>query len=205
MGAITSPTQKWRMDKDGKFLALRVSTLANMGGYLSSFAPLIPTFLYGTLLAGVYTTPAVYVEVRAVFTNTVPVDAYRGAGRPEAAYLLERLVDRAARETGLSQVDIRRKNFIPSDAFPYQTPVALQYDSGDYDATLDQALKAADVDGFESTPGGGGGEGGQAAWDLGYATYIEACGVAPSAVPGRSAPAPGSTRRPRCASIRPAR
>ena len=170
------------LDKDGKFLALRVSTLANMGGYLSSFAPLIPTFLYGTLLAGVYTTPAVYVEVRAVFTNTVPVDAYRGAGRPEAAYLLERLVDRAARETGLSQVDIRRKNFIPSDAFPYQTPVALQYDSGDYDATLDQALKAADVDGFEGRRAAAEKEG--KLRGLGYATYIEACGVAPSAVAG---------------------
>jgi carbon-monoxide dehydrogenase large subunit len=170
------------LDKDGKFLALRVSTLANMGGYLSSFAPLIPTFLYGTLLAGVYTTPAVYVEVRAVFTNTVPVDAYRGAGRPEASYLLERLVDRAGRELGMSQVDIRRKNFIPSDAFPYQTPVALAYDSGDYDGTLDEALKTADVDGFEGRRAAAEKEG--KLRGLGYATYIEACGVAPSAVAG---------------------
>ena len=170
------------LDKDGKFLALRVKTLANMGAYLSSFAPLIPTFLHGTLLAGVYTTPAIYVEVRAVFTNTVPVDAYRGAGRPEASYLLERLVDRAARELGMSQVDIRRQNFIPSDAFPYQTPVALEYDSGDYGATLDQALKSADVDGFEARRAAADKEG--KLRGLGYATYIEACGVAPSAVAG---------------------
>ncbi|MBL4721979.1 MAG: xanthine dehydrogenase family protein molybdopterin-binding subunit, partial [Alphaproteobacteria bacterium] len=125
------------MDADGKFLALKVSTKANLGAYLSTFAAAVPTYLYGTLLAGVYATPAVYVEVKAVFTNTVPVDAYRGAGRPEASYLLERLVDRAARETGIDQAELRRKNFIASDAFPYQTPVALAYDSGDYFATLD--------------------------------------------------------------------
>ncbi|HJO72752.1 MAG TPA: xanthine dehydrogenase family protein molybdopterin-binding subunit [Rhodospirillales bacterium] len=170
------------LDKDGKFLALRVSTLANMGSYLSTFAPLVPTYVHGTLLAGVYTTPAVYVEVRAVFTNTVPVDAYRGAGRPEAAYLLERLVDRSARQLGMSQVDIRRKNFIPSDAFPYQTPVALEYDSGDHEATLDQALKAAEVDGFKVRQAASKKEG--KLRGIGYSTYIEACGVAPSAVAG---------------------
>ena len=125
------------MDEDGKFLGLRVHTIANMGAYLSTFAPCIPTYLYATLLAGVYTTPVIYVEVKAVFTNTVPVDAYRGAGRPEATYLLERLVDKAAREMKMDRVEIRRKNFIPKDAFPYQTPVALQYDSGDYQSTLD--------------------------------------------------------------------
>ena len=170
------------LDKDGKFLALRVSTLANMGSYLSTFAPLVPTYVHGTLLAGVYTTPAVYVEVRAVFTNTVPVDAYRGAGRPEAAYLLERLVDRSARQLGMSQVDIRRKNFIPSDAFPYQTPVALEYDSGDHEATLDQALKAAEVDGFKVRQAASKKEG--KLRGIGYSTYLEACGVAPSAVAG---------------------
>ena len=170
------------LDKDGKFLALKVSTLANMGAYLSTFASAVPTYLHGTLLAGCYTTPIIYCEVRAVFTNTVPVDAYRGAGRPEATYIVERLVDRAARETGISQTDIRRRNFIPSDAFPYQTPVALQYDTGDYNATLDLALKQADVDGFakrkkESEANG-------KCRGLGFSTYIEACGVAPSAVAG---------------------
>src|SRR5262245_32426920 len=96
------------LDKDGKFLALRVATMANMGAYLSTFASCIPTYLYATLLAGVYTTPAIYVEVKAIFTNTVPVDAYRGAGRPEATFLLERLVDVAAKESGLDRVEIRR-------------------------------------------------------------------------------------------------
>src|SRR5215470_12011301 len=137
------------LNNDGKFLGLRVSTIANMGAYLSTFATSVPTYLYGTLLAGVYTTPAIYCEVKAVFTNTVAVDAYRGAGRPEATYLLERLVDKAAREMKMDRVEIRRKNFIPRDAFPYQTPVALQYDSGDYHSTLEIAEKKADVAGFE--------------------------------------------------------
>ncbi len=108
----------------------------------------MPTYLYATLLAGVYKTPAIYAEVKAVFTNTVPVDAYRGAGRPEATFLLERLVDTICHDTGHDRMEIRRKNFIPRDAFPYQTPVAVQYDSGDYFATLDAAMKAADWAGF---------------------------------------------------------
>ena len=170
------------LDKEGKFLGLRVRTLANMGAYLSSFAPAIPTYLHATLLAGVYTTPLIYANIRAVFTNTVPVDAYRGAGRPEASYLLERIVSKAAREMGIDQVEIRRKNFIPSDAFPYQTPVALQYDSGDYEATLSAALKAADVDGFAARKEAAARDG--KLRGLGYSTYIEACGVAPSAVAG---------------------
>ena len=170
------------MDKDGKFLGLKVSTKANMGAYLSTFAPCVPTYLYATLLAGVYTTPQIYCEVQAVVTNTVPVDAYRGAGRPEATYLLERLIDRAARETGLEQVEIRRRNFIPSDAFPYQTPVALQYDSGDYTATLDQAMTAARIDGFAKRKADAEKRGKRRG--LGYSTYIEACGIAPSAVVG---------------------
>src|SRR3712207_7737128 len=93
-----------------------------MGAYLSTFAPCVPTYLYATLLAGVYSTPTIYAEVKAVFTNTVAVDAYRGAGRPEATYLLERLVDVAAAETGIDRVEIRRRNFIPTASFPYQTP-----------------------------------------------------------------------------------
>src|SRR5664279_3416506 len=120
-------TAEVALDRDGNFLALRVKTLCNMGAYLSTFAPAVPTYLYATLLAGVYKTPAIYVEVKAVFTNTVPVDAYRGAGRPEASFLLERLVYTICHDTGHDRVAIRRRNFIPSDAFPYQTPVALQY------------------------------------------------------------------------------
>jgi len=170
------------LDKEGKFLALRIATKANMGAYLSTFAPCVPTYLYATLLAGVYTTPLIYCEVKAVFTNTVPVDAYRGAGRPEASYLLERLIDRAARESGIEQVEIRRRNFIPADAFPYQTPVALQYDSGDYQSTLDQALTSAGVAGFAKRKAESEKRGKRRG--LGYSTYIEACGIAPSAVVG---------------------
>ncbi|HWT96004.1 MAG TPA: xanthine dehydrogenase family protein molybdopterin-binding subunit [Terriglobales bacterium] len=170
------------MDKDGKFLGLRVSTKANMGAYLSTFASCVPTYLYATLLAGVYTTPAIYAEVKAVFTHTVAVDAYRGAGRPEATYLLERLVEKAAREMKMDQVEIRRKNFIPKDAFPYQTPVALQYDSGDYQATLDMALKTADWAGFEARRQEAAKRG--KLRGIGISTYLEACGIAPSAVVG---------------------
>jgi carbon-monoxide dehydrogenase large subunit len=170
------------LDASGNFLALRVSTLANMGGYLSTFAPCIPTYLYATLLAGVYKTPVVYCEVKAVFTNTVPVDAYRGAGRPEATFLLERLVDVCAHDTGADRVAIRRQNFIAADAFPYQTPVALQYDSGNYQATLDECLKAADYAGFEARRAAAASRG--KLRGIGISTYIEACGIAPSAVVG---------------------
>ncbi len=170
------------LDDEGRFLALRVRTLANLGAYLSTFAPCVPTYLYATLLAGVYTTPAIYAEVKAVFTNTVPVDAYRGAGRPEATFLIERLVDIAALEMGMDRVEIRRRNFIPKDAFPYQTPVALQYDSGDYHRTLDEALKAAKWDTFEQRRAEAARRG--KLRGIGISTYIEACGIAPSAVVG---------------------
>jgi carbon-monoxide dehydrogenase large subunit len=170
------------IDKDGKFLGLKVSTVANMGAYLSTFAPCIPTYLYATLLAGVYSTPAIYAEVKAVFTNTVAVDAYRGAGRPEASYLLERLVDKAARQLKVDRAELRRKNFIPRDAFPYQTPVALQYDSGDYHSTLDIALKEADYTGFEKRRADAKAKG--KLRGIGISTYLEACGIAPSAVVG---------------------
>jgi len=175
-------TAEMAVDKDGHFLGLRVSTLANMGGYLSTFAPCIPTYLYATLLAGVYKTPVIYCEVKAVFTNTVPVDAYRGAGRPEATFLLERLVDAVAKDTGVDRVELRRRNFIAPDAFPYQTPVALQYDSGNYQATLDAALQAADAAGFEARRATAKARG--RLRGLGISTYIEACGIAPSAVAG---------------------
>jgi aerobic carbon-monoxide dehydrogenase large subunit len=175
-------TAEMALDVDGHFLALRVNTLANMGAYLSTFAPCVPTYLYATLLAGVYKTPVIYCNVKAVFTNTVPVDAYRGAGRPEATYLLERLVDVIAQETGIDRVEIRRRNFIPRDAFPYQTPVALQYDSGDYFTTLDVALKNAGWDSFEGRRTEAKQRG--KLRGIGISTYLEACGIAPSAVVG---------------------
>ncbi len=171
------------VDAQGKFLALRVNTLCNMGAYLSTFAPAVPTYLSATLLAGVYTTPAIYAEVKAVFTHTVPVDAYRGAGRPEATYLLERLVDVIAHDTGLDRVAIRRLNFIPRDAFPYQTPVALNYDSGDYEATLKAALAAADWDGFPARRRAAAARG--KLRGIGISTYVEACGIAPSKLVGQ--------------------
>jgi carbon-monoxide dehydrogenase large subunit len=170
------------LDAEGRILGLKVHTHANMGAYLSTFAPCVPTYLYATLLAGVYTTPVIYAEVKAVFTNTVPVDAYRGAGRPEATYLLERLMDVAAAEIGMDRVAFRRKNFIPVDAFPYQTPVALQYDSGNYFATLDAALESADWKGFEARRAAAKAKG--KLRGIGISTYLEACGIAPSAVVG---------------------
>jgi carbon-monoxide dehydrogenase large subunit len=168
------------MDKDGKFLAMRVHTTANLGAYLSTFASCVPTILYATLLAGQYTTPLIYCEVAAVFTNTVPVDAYRGAGRPEATYVVERLVETAAREMKLDPAEIRRRNFIKT--FPYQTPVALQYDTGDYAATLDAAIKMADVAGFQKRKEEAAKKG--KLRGLGYCCYIEACGIAPSNIAG---------------------
>ena len=168
------------LDKNGKFLAMRVHTTANMGAYLSTFASCIPTILYATLLAGQYTTPAIYCEVTAVFTNTAPVDAYRGAGRPEATYVVERLVETAAREMGIAPAELRRRNFITQ--FPYQTPVALCYDIGNYDATLTEAMKLADVAGFENRRKDAEQRG--QLRGLGYSTYIEACGLAPSNIAG---------------------
>jgi carbon-monoxide dehydrogenase large subunit len=168
------------LDGNGRFLAMRVHTIANMGAYLSTFATSIPTILYATLLAGQYATPAIYAEVKAVFTNTVPVDAYRGAGRPEATYVVERLVETAARETGIDPAEIRRRNFIRE--FPYTTPVGLTYDTGDYEALLARAIKLADVAGFagrrEASKQNGKLRG------LGYSCYIEACGLAPSKIAG---------------------
>jgi len=168
------------LDKDGKFLAMRVHTTAAMGAYLSTFASCIPTILYATLLAGQYTTPAIYAEVTAAFTNTAPVDAYRGAGRPEATYVVERLVHQAGIDLGIAQDEIRRRNFIRS--FPYQTPVALVYDTGGYDATLDGAMKTADVAGFPARRAEAAKRG--KLRGIGYASYIEACGIAPSNVAG---------------------
>jgi carbon-monoxide dehydrogenase large subunit len=168
------------LDKDGHFLALKVHTNANLGAYLSTFSTAVPTILYATLLAGQYSTPQVYVEVDAWFTNTAPVDAYRGAGRPEATYLLERLVSRAAWETGIGQDEIRKRNFIK--AFPYQTPVALQYDTGDFHACMNESQKLADVAGFEKRKTASAAKG--LLRGIGYSSYIEACGIAPSNIAG---------------------
>jgi len=166
--------------EDGTFLGLRVDTKANLGAYLSTFGSSIPTYLYATLLAGCYTTPAIYANVKAIFTHTTPVDAVRGAGRPEAAFLLERLVDIAAREMGIDRVEIRRKNFITK--FPYQTPVALEYDAGDYPAALDKALELADWEGFGARRAEAKKRG--KLRGIGLSTFVEACGIAPSAVAG---------------------
>jgi len=157
-----------------------VKTTANLGAYLSTFSSCIPTILYATLLAGQYTTPLIYCEVTAVFTNTAPVDAYRGAGRPEATYVVERLVETAAREMQIDRAEIRRRNFIRE--FPYQTPVALQYDTGNYEATLKAAQQLADISGFEKRKADSLKR--NKLRGLGYACYIEACGIAPSNVAG---------------------
>ena len=169
-------------DKDGKFLALRTDTLANMGAYLSTFAPCIPTYLHGTLMAGNYATPLIYVHVRAVFTNTVPVDAYRGAGRPEATFSIERVVDKAARELGIDPMEIRRRNFVKPDQFPYQTPVAVLYDTGNYHATMDKLEAMSDRAGFAARREASKGRGKLRGY--GVASYIEACGIAPSSLVG---------------------
>ncbi len=173
-------TAQLALDKDGKFLALRADTTANLGAYLSTFSTCIPTILHATLLAGQYKTPHIYCEITAVFTNTAPVDAYRGAGRPEATYLLERIVETAARETGLDPAEIRRRNFITE--FPYATPVGLTYDTGDYEATMARAIELADVAGFAARRAASEAQGLKRG--LGYSAYIEACGIAPSSVAG---------------------
>jgi carbon-monoxide dehydrogenase large subunit len=168
------------LDADGKFLALREYATVNLGAYLSTFATCVPTILHSTLLAGQYTTPAIDSEITAVFTNTAPVDAYRGAGRPEATYLVERLVETAAREMKIDPAELRRRNFIKT--FPYATPVGLTYDSGDYEATLAKAMEVADVKGFAKRKDASAGKG--LLRGIGYASYIEACGIAPSSVAG---------------------
>ena len=124
------------LDENNKIVGLRVDTVCNLGAYLSAFSVVVPTYLHGTLLSGQYDIPAIYTNVKGMATNTVNVDAYRGAGRPEATYLLERTMETAARGVGMDPAEFRRVNFIPKDAFPYQTQVALQYDIGDYEPCL---------------------------------------------------------------------
>ncbi len=165
---------------DGKITAIKVKTIANLGAYMSTFSSSIPTYLYATLLSGQYDVPAIHCEVDAVYTNTVPVDAYRGAGRPEATFVVERLIEVGAREMGIDPSDLRKKNFIKS--FPHQTPVIMTYDAGDYLASLRRAMDMADVKGFGKRKR----ESGRAGKlrGLGYSTYIEACGIAPSQAVG---------------------
>ncbi|MBB5515509.1 carbon-monoxide dehydrogenase large subunit [Rubricella aquisinus] len=168
---------------DGEILAIRTNTLANVGAYLSNFSTATPTFLHGTLMAGPYKVPHVYVNLKAVFTNTAPVDAYRGAGRPEATYSIERAVDKMARELKLDPVEVRRKNLLTPDQFPYTTPVALVYDTGNYQATLDKALELADYAGFEARAAESKSRG--KLRGMGLSTWIEACGIAPSHLVGQ--------------------
>ncbi len=179
-GRDHATTAELAMDEKGNFLALRVKTIANMGAYLSTFASSVPTILYATLLAGQYKTPAIYAEVKAVFTNTAPVDAYRGAGRPEATYVVERLVETAARDMNMDPAAIRRQNFITE--FPYATPVGLTYDTGDYAAHLDKVLELADVAGYPARKAESAAKG--RLRGIGYSCYIEACGLAPSNIAG---------------------
>jgi carbon-monoxide dehydrogenase large subunit len=167
---------------DGTITALKVDTLANLGGILSTIAPGIPTTLYGRMLSGAYRIPAIHCRVRGVYTNTGMVDAYRGAGRPEATYVIERAVDLVARELGLDPVEVRRRNFIPPDAFPYDPAGILRglhYDTGDYEKALDRALEIVDYVGFRAEQEAARAEGRYLG--IGFSTYVEICGVAPSA------------------------
>jgi len=168
-------------DSDGKITGLKVHTTANLGAYMSTFSSAVPTFLYATLLSGQYAIPHIYAEVDAVYTNTVPVDAYRGAGRPEATFVVERLVEVGARELGLDPADLRKRNFVKQ--FPYQTSVASLYDAGDYDASLQKALQIHDYKGFGKRKRDS--ERNGKLRGIGFATYIEACGVAPSSLVGQ--------------------
>jgi carbon-monoxide dehydrogenase large subunit len=169
-------------EKDGSFIAFRTETMANVGAYLSNFATVTPTFLHGTLMAGNYTVPNVYVNVKTVFTNTAPVDAYRGAGRPEATYSLERVIDKAALELGIDPIAIRRKNFIKPDQYPYASAAGLEYDSGNYDGAMDRLETMMDRDGFAERRKASEAKG--MLRGLGINSYVEACGLAPSNLVG---------------------
>ncbi len=166
------------IDKDGKFLALRTRNVANMGGYLSNFGPFIPTMAGTGVLASVYGFQAVYANVIGVFTNTVPVDAYRGAGRPESNYMVERLIDAAAREIGIDRVELRRRNMVGPEAMPHSTPVGKTYDSGDFRQVLDHALATMDWAGFEARRTEAAKRGKRRGIGLSY--YLEATGGGPT-------------------------
>jgi carbon-monoxide dehydrogenase large subunit len=169
-------------EKDGSFIAFRTETLANVGAYLSNFSTVTPTYLHGTLMAGNYTVPNVYVNLKAVFTNTAPVDAYRGAGRPEATFSIERVIDIAARELGIDPIALRRKNYVKPDQFPFASAAGLEYDSGNYDAVMDKLEAMLDRPGFAARRKASEDKG--MLRGLGINSYIEACGIAPSNLVG---------------------
>jgi aerobic carbon-monoxide dehydrogenase large subunit len=170
------------LDADGHFLGLHVQTFANLGAYVSTFGAAIPSAIYSALFAGGYRTPAIFVEVTGVFTNTTPTDAFRGAGRPEACYVLERLADAAAEKLAIDRADIRRRNLIPPDAMPYKTPIGPTYDCGDFPKVFARALALADYDGFARRRAEAGKRG--RLRGIGLACYVESSGVAPSRFAG---------------------
>lgn len=173
-------TAEMAFDLNNKLTGLRVDTIANIGGYMSLFSSSVPTYLYATLLSGQYVIPAIHANVRAVYTNTAPVDAYRGAGRPEACFVMERMMETAARQLGEDPAELRRKNFVTE--FPYQTPVIMAYDTGDFGLSLDNALKTSDYAGFPARREEAALRGKMRG--IGLSCYIEACGIAPSAAVG---------------------
>ena len=173
-------TARMGFDADNKIVGFKIDTIANLGAYMSLFSSATPTYLYATLMSGQYDISNIHCNVRTVYTNTVPVDAYRGAGRPEACFVVERLMETAARELGVDPAELRRNNFIGE--FPHQTPVIMAYDAGDYAGNLDQAMAAADVAGFAARKAASAAQG--KLRGLGYSSYIEACGIAPSAAVG---------------------
>ncbi|HUG16331.1 MAG TPA: xanthine dehydrogenase family protein molybdopterin-binding subunit, partial [Thermomicrobiales bacterium] len=168
--------------RDGTVTALKVKTWANLGAYLSTVAGGIPTTLYGRMVAGPYKIPNIFVDVIGTYTNTALVDAYRGAGRPEATYVVERAMDLVADELGLDPVEVRRRNFIPADAFPYDTGIGmLPYDSGDYEKALDKALEMLDYDSLLAEQQLRRASGHGKHLGVGFSTYVETCGLAPTA------------------------
>ena len=167
-------------NRDGAITGLNGTTRANMGAYLSTFAPAIPTYLYGLMFVGPYSFPNVRCKVIAPFTNTTPVDAYRGAGRPEATYLIERMVDLFADEIGMDPAEVRRKNFIPPFDDSYEIPLGVMYDSGNYEAALDRALEMIGYERFQEEQAQARSEGRLVG--IGFCSYVEICGGAPSAI-----------------------
>ncbi|MCP5073865.1 MAG: molybdopterin-dependent oxidoreductase, partial [Rhodobacteraceae bacterium] len=167
-------------DADGKIVGFKIDTLANIGAYMSLFSSSVPTYLYGPLMSGQYNIQNIHCNVRTYYTNTVPVDAYRGAGRPEATYLVERMMETAAREMGMDPAELRRRNFVQE--FPHQTPVLMCYDAGDFPKILELAQEAADVAGFPARKAAAAKNG--KLRGLGYSTFVEACGLAPSKAAG---------------------
>ena len=166
------------MDKGGRFLGMRVTTYAALGAYNANMGPYIPTVAGTSMLAGLYKTPAIFLDVKGVYTNTVPTDAYRGAGRPEAIYVIERLLDKCARELGLTPDEIRRRNFIQPADLPYATPLGETYDSGEFTAIMEAGMDRADWSGFEARRAAARSRG--KLRGIGMATYVETCGQLPS-------------------------